>query len=1062
MKTYKCNIFKKAIVLFFSFVFVISSVSDNSALIGKADTSSAVYIGTMTHDGVPALTAGGGYKFYSDPECSIVKVGGSHQPDTSKSDYSLYIKADKGYEINNVTVKYYDGTLSPAVVSESSGVYTVKVPQGTVIEKNLIISVGTSLLSDDIISVNFALLEWKSKGEHGSLTVKIDGVETVVNSTSSYDSAYDTVFTKLWNHASAVDYPNITAEKELKNNETIIYRVSGDSNKLTNNYIIHKGVTVIFLAENEATIYAAGTGKITLAGGNLSVQGKSETKRLHFSGLKTDKETTVTRTIGLKAGTGHKIVNGSRENLIQIRLGKAYFEYAQIEKLYSNSKKTEEGVSTGTGTQGGALQILPYGGATDDYTEYLNKPAYLYVSDMIFLDCEAKCGGGFGSPTTVKDTEVYFYKTTFDSCISSGNINNAGGGAVRAGSGSGLFTFHECTFTNNSLDKAFHRTKGNDAGGAVRWNIGAKDLYTGIFNGCVFDGNKSDGRGGAIITAGGMQLNACTLTNNEARFSGGAVLVVAHTQNTQVNKPDDMDGTVIFGPGTRIYNNKVTSEYAEDLGLEEVKKSDNFETTFEKEIGVNGLGGAIHVRVDISKAGTGEVKNYRLITEVRGAEIYGNTAPRGGGIAVSVTHNYECGVFVYEGSSIHDNYASDEEKTTYGYGGAIYIESNETKKGVSYGNNKGFMIEGGSVFENEAKYGGAVYLQKGDVNMKGGTISGNEAKTDGGGVYLESGNFNMSAGTIEGNRAYTNGGASYLAGGTVNITGGSIVSNIADSNGGAVYMSGGLFNMDGGTLESNKAVNGAGAYVANGNVNVKDGTLLQNKASQNGGGIYVSDGNYNMTGGNITQNEAANGEGGGIYVSSSKNNTQINIYSGTITNNTAGTSGGALGVYGQDGVSFTITIGRNVLHEGEDCTSHKHEGQDETCPKISANEAAKSGGGIYLSGSYEATMNIYCIIESDNKAEGGISQSNFMKVEGGTLMISAEGANEEEHHGNVVINSSVHVTGGRVTLEGLGDNPLFNQSITVDVDESKGSYFHDNQKRLRVRHILYSTLKILK
>ena len=290
------------------------------------------------------------------------------------------------------------------------------------------------------------------------------------------------------------------------------------------------------------------------------------------------------------------------------------------------------------------------------------------------------------------------------------------------------------------------------------------------------------------------------------------------------------------------------------------------------------------------------------------------------------------------------------------------------------------------------------------------------------------------------------------------VSGGSISRNVATQDGGGAYLAGGTFSVSGGSLSNNTATNGGGALIANGNVIVNGGTISQNTAAQNGGAFSITNGNYTMTGGSVTQNIATNGDGGAIYVSSSQDNNNITIRSGSVTGNIAGMNGGALGVRGQDGVHFTITIGSKTNHAGL-VNSHvciTDSSLNETCPVIESNTASVSGGGIYLSGSYEAEMNMHCLVENGNKVgEQGVSPSNFMKVEGGTLNINTAGDNAEEECGNIVINSSVHVTGGKVTIEGSGSNPMFKEPITVDVDTEQGSTFDDNREGGDARTIQY-------
>lgn len=946
------GILKRVTILSLVFLLLLTIVSSpvyaNSDSIDEEspaeDTSK--YIGTVFHEGVPVLTAGGGYKFYTDAECENIAVGGSHEIIGDKP-YSLYIKANTGYEVTSVQVKYPNGLEAGAYVSQHNDVYQISISTDAQLLDDLAIHVDVRLTSTELLDVNFALVEWKSKGESGTLAFTFNDKNYIVNDAATYTEAYNDVFAQLW--ARAEHYSDITTQINLNKSQTKIWKVSGNDNVLYEDLIIRTGSTVIFLCEENATIKASNKGKITLAGGILGVQGKDHSATITFDG-----EAVYRTANNLSQGTTYAIDNASRENLFQLRFGKAYFEHVNVKNVYSKNDST--------GTQGGALQILPYTG-TDAYK---NKTTDLYVTDMTFTDCRATSGGAFGSNTANVGSEIYFYQTTFDACQTSRSMNNVGGGAVRAGGGSGLYTFYKCYFVNNKLaHTGSSADKGYNAGGAVRWNIGANDLYTGVFNGCTFEGNTSVDRGGAIFTTGSLQLNACILAKNSAKNSGGAVFVAAHSQNTAIKNPPNLDGSVVFGRGTKIYNNKV-----ENAGTDSVDGG--------------GLGGAIHFKVGISKAGDANIReNYELYAMVSGAEIYNNEAARGGGIAVSVTYNYDCGVYVYEGSSIHGNKALKD-------GGAVYIESDS-----EYGRNHGVTIEGGTISNNTAvRNGGAVYLQKGNVTMSGGSLA----------------------------------------------------NNTANQNGGAVYLGGGNLTVSGGAISANRAQNGAGALVANGEVIVTGGVITRNTATQNGGGIAVTNGDFIMTGGQITENTTVL-DGGGIYVSSTDKNAQIIIRSGEITDNHAGNSGGAVGVHGQDGVTFTITIGSNTLHTAAD-DHHKHDGVTEACPVVERNTSVTSGGGVYLSGSYSAQMNVHCLIEQDNKVGTGetlgISASNFMKVEGGTLLISTK-SGDNDNCGNVVINSSVHVTGGSVTIEGSASNPLFMKSVTVDVDKATGAIFTDNR-----------------
>ncbi len=404
---------------------------------------------------------------------------------------------------------------------------------------------------------------------------------------------------------------------------------------------------------------------------------------------------------------------------------------------------------------------------------------------------------------------------------------------------------------------------------------------------------------------------------------------------------------------------------------------------------------------------------------------------------------------------------------------------------VSGGILKAKSIGGGSTQEEEKSIGYATAnISGGEITgqfimaaggtddcsfvMTGGRLFGVDATTgdytkkDGGAIYMDDPNgvVNISGGTIENCKA-ENGGAIYMTAGTVTISGTATLQNCsATEKGGAVYMGGGTLTMSGGTLSSNQALNGAGAFVANGNVTVEGGTITQNKATENGGAFYISNGNYIMVGGELSHNQAITGDGGAIYISSSQNNTDVTVRSGSIINNAAGNSGGALGVYGQNGITFTITIGSNTDHSGRvDCHAMVEGDGDEACPIIKNNTSQISGGGIYLAGSYDAVMNMYCLKEEGNKVGAGHTKSDFMMIDGGTLNINSQSQNGEgeilEDYGNIIINSSIHVVKGKVTLMGTTDNPMFKEAVTIDIDPALDSFFHDYRKGSDARTIQY-------
>ena len=93
-------------------------------------------------------------------------------------------------------------------------------------------------------------------------------------------------------------------------------------------------------------------------------------------------------------------------------------------------------------------------------------------------------------------------------------------------------------------------------------------------------------------------------------------------------------------------------------------------------------------------------------------------------------------------------------------------------------------------------------IRCGTFTMYVGTVSGNEAGTNGGGVYVDGGAFTMNDGTIGGTAAgantATNGGGVYVgSSGTFDMYDGTVSSNMAtgaSGSGGGVYVGSGTFS----------------------------------------------------------------------------------------------------------------------------------------------------------------------------------------------------------------------------------------------------------------------------
>lgn len=234
----------------------------------------------------------------------------------------------------------------------------------------------------------------------------------------------------------------------------------------------------------------------------------------------------------------------------------------------------------------------------------------------------------------------------------------------------------------------------------------------------------------------------------------------------------------------------------------------------------------------------------------------------------------ENGATVCNGRAVH----SDGSTGTNDWGGGIVVDSNA----------KLIMNDGSAVTGCSAEQGGGIYLS-GEMELNGGTISGNTAVGD----YYRPGITQSAHGgaiLIRANRADYD--ESYAVPAKLTMTGGNIQNNKAASDlsafGGAVAILGtpkntvdltNEFIMTGGTISGNTAGYGGAisVYAAdrywNGNASVKisgNAEITQNTGRNGGGAIALwtsKADNYTstveMSGGTISENETFSKGGGG-------------------------------------------------------------------------------------------------------------------------------------------------------------------------------------------------------
>ena len=344
---------------------------------------------------------------------------------------------------------------------------------------------------------------------------------------------------------------------------------------------------------------------------------------------------------------------------------------------------------------------------------------------------------------------------------------------------------------------------------------------------------------------------------------------------------------------------------------------------------------------------------------------------------------------VCNGRAVHRSGISGNTGTN-DWGGGIVVDSTA----------KLIMNDGSAVTGCSAEQGGGIYLS-GEMEMNGGTISGNTAVGDYfGTAYTQS--AHGGAILIRANRADYD--KSYDVPAKLTMTGGSIQNNKAASDlnafGGAVAILGteksvgstvdltNEFIMTGGTISGNTAGYGgaisvyAADYYWNGNANVKisgNAKITQNTGRNGGGAIalctskaddYTS--TVEMSGGTISDNKTFS-KGGGVFLFGKGDSFYMT--DGKISDNEA-KQGGGISISDTDAAAYLLggTIQGNKATDG-----YPH--YDDASERSYYGNAVYQDGSLYLDGTkanISGDIRIGCRFDTS----GGISTNRFVALVG--------------------------------------------------------------------------------
>ena len=423
------------------------------------------------------------------------------------------------------------------------------------------------------------------------------------------------------------------------------------------------------------------------------------------------------------------------------------------------------------------------------------------------------------------------------------------------------------------------------------------------------------------------------------------------------------------------------------------------------------FGGGVYVSHSVDHQSSGNAYGELVMNH---GSVDNNTAPLGGGVYLSP----DAKVTLYNDAAISSNTAKRVGTTASGKGGGLYVDAAATltlNGSCQISNNNASEMYGGGIQASGTSGKNA------KVIMNGGTISGNTAMSGAGVIIYNYAQFDMNDGTISGNTATGeggsgNGGAVYVQNATFNLKKGTLENNTASRYGGAININiDAVMNLgESGavSIKGNSAKLGGGISQEAGDCSISlnsNVTIENNEAQFDGGGLMIEKGSVTMAGATIKNNTAGNCGGGiALRVKRIAGNITFTMNSGTITENTAGSSndnsyeasemdyfrsGAGVSITENQGTSNSVTVNLN----------------GGTISNNTMGNYGLYGGGIYVNivqGS--ATINL----------TGGINVSgNSAKAGGGVYTLNNRATTFNMTNGSITGNSATDGNGGGVCLD---------------------------------------------
>jgi CSLREA domain-containing protein len=336
-------------------------------------------------------------------------------------------------------------------------------------------------------------------------------------------------------------------------------------------------------------------------------------------------------------------------------------------------------------------------------------------------------------------------------------------------------------------------------------------------------------------------------------------------------------------------------------------------------------------------------------------------------------------------------------------------------------------------------YGGAVFVQVGNLTVFDSTMTGNTA--DWGGAIYAAGDSHVAitSSNVDGNIASNDGGAIYAGfggQGDVTITSSTLENNQSQRRGGAIKADN-VTIIGGSSVRLNSATTEGGAIHADGNVTVTNSRIEDNTATTYGGAIHAG-GNVMVTGISTMSDNTANGDGGAIF---SIGSTEVT--NSTLANNSTTGDNHRGGAIHSD--SGAVTISQSTLSGNSTAGSSADGGaiyadsgavsiSQSTLSGNSTAGGSAEGGAIYA---YSGAVSISQSTLSGNSTAGTGAQGGAIYANNGAVSISQSTLtlnNAAQSLGGAIYSYSSPVTIRNSIVAGNTDNgtaPDVRKSLAV-------------------------------